>query len=208
MKLPINIFIKGIIQAGANDGAELNRFALFTNNIICFEPVKAARDNLNKSAALIGEKSVSVYNFALSDQTGTVDFFIGQETGNSSLFDLNPARPHFHQKNQHKERVRIPSITLDDFFRTHNHNPQDFNYLYMDVQGAEHLVLLGGKETLKHIDCIWMEVSYFEIYNSTMLFEDITKLCHSLGFKLQHHKPSIHNQNQGDALYVRDSLVV
>jgi hypothetical protein len=68
--------------------------------------------------------------------------------------------------------------------------------------------LEGASEFLKNVDCIWMEVSYFEIYFNTLLFEDMTDYCKKLGFDLFYHKQSQVNQNQGDALYIKRNLIL
>lgn len=72
----------------------------------------------------------------------------------------------------------------------------------MDVQGAEHLVILGGRETLKKIKYIWMEVSYVEIYTGTLLYKNLIKLCNKIGFILIYHKKSDWDKSQGDVLLV------
>jgi FkbM family methyltransferase len=149
--------------------------------------------------------NVRISDLIVSDTDGEVDFFVGRESGNSSMFDLNPSRPVFHHHNMHDRLVRRRSITLDNFFASQHGAiaPSDFNYLYMDVQGAEHLVLDGARQTLQHIDFIWMEVSYSPIYLKTMMFWDMCHFCESLGYFLAFHEESPWNQNQGDALFVR-----
>jgi FkbM family methyltransferase len=208
MIIPNHKPIKGIIQVGANDGGEIQSFIQHTNNILCFEPVEEARNSCINKSKSYPNFNIIVSDYVISDQTGKVEFYIGQAHGNSSMFDLNPERPAFHHWNKHDKKVEMNSITLDDFFEQNTDMQVDnYNYLYMDVQGAEHLVLQGAPKVLGNIDFIWMEVSYFEIYFNTMLFEDMTKYCDSLGYNLYYHQPSSANQNQGDALYIKKSLL-
>jgi hypothetical protein len=208
MIIPSNINVRGIIQVGANDGGEIPIFLQHTNNILCFEPVDEARNECYNKILNYPNTNITISDYVISNKVGEIDFFIGQASGNSSMFDLNPERPAFHHWNNHDRKVTMRSTTLDSYFEENNTlDPKNYNYLYMDVQGAEHLVLLGAPNTLKHIDCIWMEVSYFEIYFNTMLFEDMTKLCNSLGYELYYHKESPHNQNQGDALYIKKEIL-
>jgi FkbM family methyltransferase len=208
MRAPANANIKGVIQVGANDGGELETFCCVTRNLLLFEPVDEARQVLlNKVARLNHPSNIHVSDYVVSNVEADVEFFLGRESGNSSMFDLNPSRPQFHHKNVHAKKVKKRSITMDRFFQTHGDllDAANFNYLYMDVQGAEHLVIEGAAETLKHIDYIWMEVSYAPIYFNTMLFYDMCMYCESLGYHLAYHEPSPHNQNQGDALYVKSN---
>lgn len=202
-------YIKGVIQVGANTGDELGLFLAKTNKILCFEPVEAALEILHSKIAQNNlQDTVIVSDYVVSDQTGEVEFFVSHGCGgNSSLFDLNPDRPEFHLSNFHEKKVLKKATTLDDFFKDSHLNSSDYNFIFMDVQGAEHLVLLGAKETLKNIDYIYMEVSYFPIYLNTMIYDDMIKLCDELGYEVIYHKESHDNQNQGDALFRKKGLL-
>jgi FkbM family methyltransferase len=198
--------VKGIIQVGANDGREINQFINYTKNIICFEPVLEARNRCSQRASQFKNTNIIISDYIISNKIGETEFYVGKESQNSSLFDLNPQRSAIHQRNQHDKKIILNSITLDEYFNiTPTVNKENYNYLYIDVQGAEHLVLEGATQILKQIDYIWMEVSYFDIYLGTMLFDDITKLLDNLGYELYHHKEII--EGQGDALYIKKQLI-
>jgi FkbM family methyltransferase len=208
-----NFFVEkpvGIIQIGANDGGEIPVFNQHTQNQIYFEPVKEARDTLVSKLADDPQLNISkfVFPYIISNETASVDFFLGREHGNSSLFDLNPVRSDQHLHNIHDTKITLPSITLDEFFIKHSSevNMEDYDYLFMDVQGAEHLVVEGSSELLKYIKYIYMEVSYEEIYLGTMLFEDMVIFMKDKGFSVLEHKVSPYNYNQGDCLFIKDSI--
>ena len=195
-------YIKGVIQVGANTGDELGAFLTKTNKILCFEPVEEALDILRSRVNQNNlQDKVIISDYIVSDKTGEIEFYVGQQSGNSSMFDLNPDRPQFHHGNVHDKKVLKNSITLDDFFAQSDIKSEDYNFIFMDVQGAEHLVLLGAKETLKNIDHIYMEVSYFPVYLNTLLYDDMVALCDQLGYEVVYHEASPYNQNQGDALF-------
>ncbi len=207
--IPNNIPIKGIIQVGANDGGELDFFTKHTSNILLFEPVESARNTLIQRINNYPNTNITISDYVVSNTSGPIDFFIAVESGNSSLFDLNPERPAFNQERcKHDCKVTMNSITLDNFFQNNNTlSISDYNYLFMDVQGAEHLVLEGATKSLEYIDYIWMEVSYCEIYLNTLLFNDMTQYCDSLGYALHTHIPSSHDPSQGDVLYIKKSIM-
>lgn len=94
MIIPNNISIKGIIQIGANDGNEINSFSYHTNNILCFEPVDEARNKCIERSKSCTKSNIIISDYVISDKTGEIDFFIGQASGNSSLFDIIPQTPH------------------------------------------------------------------------------------------------------------------
>lgn len=205
--------ITGILQLGANTGQDISLFNSICNKQIYFEPDDRARSvlqsKLDKDALL--NKTKFIFDFVVSDKNGEIDFFLGQEHGNSSILDLNPDRPSFHHKNIHEKKVTKKTITLDSFFDEYIRSKsyydsirkEDFNFLWMDIQGAEHLAIKGGEHFLESVDYIYMEVSYLEIYTGTLLFDDMLVLLDTYGFKTLEHIPSSCNQNQGDCLFIK-----
>lgn len=208
MIVPSNLTpISGIIQVGACQGTEIQQFVSLTNNIICFEPVLEVRNECIEKAKQYPNANIIISDYIVSNKTGDVEFFVAKWRDCSSLFDLNPNAAAGHLQNcAQDKKIVYKSTTLDDFFNNEKDlDSKKYNYLYIDVQGAEHLVLEGAKQTLKNIDYIWMEVSYFELYLNTVLFHDMTKLCEQLGYTLQYHQSF--NDIQGNALYVKKELL-
>jgi FkbM family methyltransferase len=205
MFLPKNAKIEGVIQIGANDGNEIREFQVITDNLIMFEPVPEPREILLRRSLDSTIKNIFIFDYVVCQTNGLSEFFFAKESGNSSILDLNPNRPAFNlERCEHSHKGLIESITLDKFFFIYKDFFRDlkFNLLFMDVQGAEHLVILGGKETLKKIKYIWMEVSYVEIYTGTLLYKNLIKLCNKFGFNLIYHKKSDWDESQGDVLLV------
>lgn len=79
--------------------------------------------------------------------------------------------------------------------------------LKIDVQGAEHLVLEGARETLIRVRAIWIEVSFRPLYAGSVRFEAIYDLCRTAGFGLANMAEAFRGQDgellQADALFVR-----
>jgi hypothetical protein len=88
---------------------------------------------------------------------------------------------------------------VDDFCRERGIGRVDF--IHMDVQGAERLVLLGAAGMLPGIAGVWMEVSTREIYKGQALATAITQLMAAHGFRLAH---AIYRADgiEGDHLYL------
>jgi len=59
--------------------------------------------------------------------------------------------------------------------------------LKLDVQGFEKHVINGGKQFLKNVDYILIEVSFVRMYDGEPLFDEIHQLLHELGFAI--HSP-------------------
>ena len=79
--------------------------------------------------------------------------------------------------------------------------------LKIDVQGSEHLVLEGARETLRRVRAIWMEVSFRPLYEGAARFEAIYDLCRKAGFRLSNLAEGFRGHDgellQGDALFIR-----
>lgn len=73
--------------------------------------------------------------------------------------------------------------------------------LWMDVQGAEQLVIEGASESLKRTRFVFTEVNYLETYHGTPLFEELVKIFDALGFRLVIEYRE--NAAQGNALFGR-----
>ena len=58
-----------------------------------------------------------------------------------------------------------------------------FDFIHMDVQGAELLVLKGGEKTVKLAKAVWIEVSNIELYANQALKNQVSHFMQHLGFK-------------------------
>ena len=83
----------------------------------------------------------------------------------------------------------------------------EIDLVKIDVQGAEHLVLFGGRESLKKIKYICIEVSLKEIYQDSYLFHDIYNFLSENNFILLEFEPVYRSANkeilQADTLFRR-----
>jgi len=197
--------IKGVIQIGASSGQQLK---LFIDNdvkdMILFEPCDKSFSELEKTAEPYKtQANIILSNYVLSNKTEEAKFYIGQNEHNSSLLDLHPQRPGLHKAiNNHDHYEIKKSISLDDYFEDTKIDLDLYDFIFMDVQGAEHIVLEGALTTLKKIKYVYLEVSFAEIYAGTLLYEDMVKYLATLGFEVVWVDTSGH-MNQGDILVKR-----
>ena len=197
--------IRGIIQVGANVGDEIEAFGrLGVRNLIAFEPVPSAYEELVRT---MNEHARSDFDWravpmAVADEVGSLQFWVGRKSGNSSFLELNPDRSAHHVANVHDRQITVPTTTLDRFIVDDNIEIASYNMIFMDVQGTEHLVLLGAREVLKHIDYVCLEVSYTEIYLGSWMSGRMEELFGELGFDKLVEEPGCFAE-QADAIYVR-----
>ncbi len=197
--------VRGVIQVGANVGDEADCWAaLGVRSLLAFEPVPDAFArlcvNLRRHAPA-GSRWQPV-QLAVADRCGELEFWQGRETGNSSFLELHPERSEFHRKNQHSRRIVVPTTTLDTWFDEHPGELAAHNLMFIDVQGAEHLVIEGARRCLRSIDYVVMELSEAEIYTGTWTIAQMDALMASCGFDKVAQEPNGFPE-QVDALYVR-----
>ena len=122
--------------------------------------------------------------------------------GNKSSSLLPPAQGNpMYGWVEFNETIAVRTVTLDDFCRERGIDQIDF--IQMDVQGAEHLVLQGARTMLPKILAVWLEVSEQQLYEGQKLRADTEAFMHARGFALAFEE---RRQIEGDQFYVNIRL--
>ncbi len=197
--------VRGVIQVGANVGDEVDAFCGIGIPHQCyFEALPSAFEQLELKLDSIDRERFHVLSFplALGNEIGALPFFEGQHSGNSSFLDLSPNRSEAQQENVHLKSIQVPVETLDHMVAMGRIPLENYNLLFIDVQGFEHEVILGARESLKEIDFVVLEVSYTEIYKGNPLSHETQRFLGDLGFERYKEAPGYYPE-QGDAIYIR-----
>jgi FkbM family methyltransferase len=173
-----------IFDIGACEAEDSIRYSRFfpKSVIYSFEPLPQNVERAKKNLGNYSVQNVHLINKALSDKKGWSDFFVssGQpadadedwDFGNKSSSLLYPGKAievtGFIKFN---ENIKVETTTLDSFCNENRIKKIDF--IHMDVQGAEMMVLKGASNSLKFIKSIWLEVSTVHLYKEQALAEDI-----------------------------------
>ncbi len=113
-----------------------------SGKIYAFEPDPSNYELLCKNLHINNIKSIIPVKKAISNVNGKSRLFIEKANlGGHSLAEQNIS--------DQKKTIEVSTITLDEFFYNHIEHPQ-VDFIKMDVQGAEGLVLSGGKKLLKN----------------------------------------------------------
>lgn len=176
---------KGIIHIGAHKGEEVETYIdLGFENIILIEPNPELYNFLIEKF----EKNpkVKVYGVAISDSIGAMDFHIHTSQSGSvepaSLLKMKEFNK-IVKTLQTAKVITVPVITLDDFFVTNQLSIENYNYINIDVQGAELMAFKGAKNVLKSIDVVISEVNLIELYENAPLEKDIINYLKEFGFE-------------------------
>lgn len=149
----------------------------------------------------------------LGDEKKSVDYYAIKPTGKNH----NTGNSIFKENTSHysgdKYVVRnLPMTTLDSVLETHWVQEPDF--LKMDVQGAELIILDGAPQTLKTLDYVLLETQLVEYNDKAPLFTEVNAHMDKLGFQMMdlwgmHYFPQTSALFQLDILYARkDSKLV
>jgi FkbM family methyltransferase len=194
------LFDKGasisIFDIGACEGEDAVRYSrLFPSaSIFVFEP---RPDNLKKIQSNLTEYKVTtarVFDVALSSSKGSAVFYLSsgkpEEIGESDEWDYgnksSSLLPPGEKMKEHtewlefKETLEVQTERLDTFCKSHSISIIDF--IHMDVQGAELMVLEGAGNIINQIKAIWMEVEAVELYKGQPLKTDVEKFMAANNF--------------------------
>ena len=178
---------RGAIYLGGHKGELLLQFILsgFAEIIIVeplpelFEQLQVKVDLINRLLNCYGHfleekpiSSIEAVQCAVSNQDGSAEFYVTADSYLGSLF--KPKTKTFEEQELVADatvtnRIVVPTRTVDSIIKQSAKRFSDFNFLYINVQGAELKALEGAQETLDHIDYIYLEknlVSRYENSNS------------------------------------------
>jgi FkbM family methyltransferase len=96
--------------------------------------------------------------YLLSDHIGMEDFFVASNDGASSSLLAPNNHLLLEPEIQFDRAIKLPVATLDSL------DVGQFDLIVVDVQGAEKLVINGGKKTFRKALALWVEVSAGELY--------------------------------------------
>ena len=204
--------IKTVFEVGARDCVESALFAAAypQATVFAFECNPATLPACRAVAA--ANPRVKLTEKAVSDRAGVIAFYPTDPArsvtgtphlvaGASSLFVATGKYP---EETYVQNQIEVEAITLADFM--HANAILAIDLMWMDVQGAELLVLAGLGERTRDVACVHMEVEFFEIYQGQALFGGVHAKMTAAGFMLAGF--SSYSRYAADAVYFRVELGV
>jgi FkbM family methyltransferase len=209
-----------IVDVGAADAADPPAYARLTDALPCdvvgFEPGATECEKLNA----LNRPGHLYLSHAIGDGSQRT-FYECSAPYCSSLFEPDEALADKFQNLGELLRVvgtrTLETRRLDDFAET-----TGADFLKIDVQGGELLVLQGAVQRLRDVLVVHTEVEFLPLYKKQPLFADIDSLLRAQGFVFhtmipfgRTFKPMVVNNDASawlrqilwaDAVYVRDFM--
>jgi len=194
------------LDVGSHDGNTINRI-LEENDVKVygFEPTSETCRRLRDRFK--SDKRVSIQEIALSNQSGTTEFFCNANEQTNSLLDNDQGNQEsFGDQVAHLNRQTVTIMRLDDWLS--QNVPEGDIVIKSDIQGAEGLLIEGGRETLRNrVIGFYSECQIAPMYkHQADLFDLNRTLTKELGFVLANIYPCMLDARgiaiQTDALWI------
>lgn len=185
-----NVSKSVIIEIGAHIGNDTKFFIdnYTSSQVIAFEPDPRNFEVLSKRFG--SEDRVTLFNYALSDKNGVTSFFksiqseappeIINKNINVEEFGFDPASfigsassSLLFPSHLDGDSIDVETRRLDDFYK--DIGSEGIFLTWIDVQGAEKMVIDGGRNLLNKSTFIWIE--YGEVEYPSALTRDETISC-------------------------------
>lgn len=195
-----------VIDVGANKGqfSLVARRMLPSAQIIAFEVLPGALATYRKNFA--HDAAVRIEPVALSDRSGSAEFFVADRQDSSSLLNVGKAQTDIFGVSG-AGRIVVETVRLDE--KEDLESVTGPILLKIDVQGAELMVLKGAVNALKLVDHVYVECSYTELYDGQALLLDVMDFLNRQGFQFcgafNTHFDPIQGPIQSDCLFKRVS---
>ena len=194
---------KGILHIGAHmceERALYNTINIGDNDTLWIEAigeivgyVKKINENINIVQAVITD-----------NDDEELSFMITNNKESSSIFNFGTHAIE-HPQVFEIERRRLKSITLNTLFERNNIPRDRYDFINIDIQGAELKALKGAARILPHIKAIYAEVNEKMLYEGTWLLPELDEYLATFNFKRVITNMTQHGW--GDALYIKNYVI-
>jgi FkbM family methyltransferase len=196
---------KGVIHVGAHEAAELEEYLS-----LGFAKIFYVEANPKLIPALRAKASrypgrVFVAHAAASDSDGTVRLRVTSMDQSSSILPLGKHK-EIYPSIREVGQVEVRSRCLDTLLAEEGLDPKDFNFLNLDIQGAELMALRGATKLLTTITAVNSEINLQELYKGAALLGEVEEFMEKKGFSRASMVTPWH-PSWGDAFYVRKPVV-
>ena len=190
-----NVNFKGILHVGAHECEEIKDYDVYLprNKVLWVEALPGKVDFCKKK-----HPDVLIENAVVSDVIETVRFNVSNNGQSSSMLDFG-LHSTFHPQVHYVTCFETETKLLKDVICNYDIS---YNFLNLDIQGAELKALKGMEEYLNSVDYIYSEVNSDYVYKNCALVKEIDEYL--LKFGLHRVETKWYGDCKwGDAFYIR-----
>lgn len=175
---------RGVIHGGANSGQERDWYRESgVQNVIWIEAIPSVFKELLENVHLI--PGTRCFNACLSDVDGEeVEFKITNNEGQSSSFLDMQEHIIEHPTVVVTDVFKLKTKRLDTLIEENEVDIDLYDFLNLDLQGAELLALRGLGKYLNNFRYLYLEVNQKYLYKSCPLKQEIYDYLGIFGFRL------------------------
>jgi FkbM family methyltransferase len=194
---------KGVLHVGANTGEELEIYQKAgVPLVLWFECNRRVLPYLRMNVE--GVPGHHVVEAAVSDKDGEeLDFHQTNNDASSSLLELGE-HLEIYPSIREISKQRVITTTVDSALRAWDYKPEQFDFANLDLQGYELKALRGMTACLPHLQWIYTEVNFSELYKGCCLVGELDDFLEDHGFKRILTADT--GLKWGDAYYVKDGF--
>jgi len=162
--------IKIILDIGSRDGLQSLEFNRWFPNakIFAFEPIPTSYEFSKQITKDV--ENINVLPFAINSYNGKTKFY-HVFNGNVGASSLLKTTNHYRAQEWLQNEIEVECINLSDWLK--ENNIEKIDLIWMDVQGAENIVLSSLGEYLKEVDAIATEVGLIQLYENSITHDEL-----------------------------------
>lgn len=211
MKLFQTHGINLLLDIGANSGQFAKNIQIYgyKGQIVSFEPVQSAYDELSKNA--MGRPGWTVVRMGIGDERGEMDINVsGAFTLSSSFVAMRPKHLEVAPNTAYTSQERVVVRSVDDIFNDYCGDGARV-FMKVDTQGYEAKVIRGAEKSLPRIAGVQLELSLEQLYEGEALAHEMIGLMLSKGYRLVNIEEGMSDPRTGhllqcDCVFFREDL--
>lgn len=170
------ITLKGVLHVGAHECEEMGYYENYLPRTKILW-VEALEDKvlLNRQR----HHGVLIEQCVVSDRIEKVTFHRSNNDQSSSILELGTHKIH-HPSIHYVSNYEVETVRLDSILP--KYSDIDFNFLNLDIQGAELKALKGMESYLDKVDFIYTEVNDSYVYEGCCLIGELDEYLGKFGF--------------------------